>query len=156
MGNDKIDVVIATPPCQGMSIMNQKKNAGDYSRNSLVVQSIKMIQNIKPRFFIFENVPRFMSTLCEAPDGTPKSIAQVISEELSEMYSYVAQVINFRYYGANSSRERTVVIGVHKSLANFYSPIDLFPKFRHDKTIRQVRIERAERRKGFRIQQDVY
>lgn len=138
LGNDKVDVVIATPPCQGMSIMNQKKNEGDYDRNSLVVQSIKMIQKIKPRFFIFENVPRFMNTMCEAPDGTPKAISQVIAEELSEIYSYVAQVINFRYYGANSSRERTLVIGVHKSLANFYSPIDLFPKYRKDKTIRQV------------------
>lgn len=138
MGNDRVDVVIATPPCQGMSIMNQKKNAGDYDRNSLVVQSIKMIQRIKPRFFIFENVPRFMNTLCEAPDGTPKAISQVIFEELSEMYSYVAQVINFRYYGSNSSRERTLVIGVHKSLANFCSPIDLLPKFRKDRTIRQV------------------
>lgn len=39
LGNDRVDVVIATPPCQGMSIMNQKKNAEDYNRNSLVVQS---------------------------------------------------------------------------------------------------------------------
>jgi len=107
MGNDRVDCVIATPPCQGMSIMNQKKNAKDYDRNSLVVQSIKMIQKIKPRFFVFENVPKFMETLCEAPDGTPKSIEQVIFEELSEQYSYVSRVINFRYYGANSSRERT-------------------------------------------------
>ena len=138
LGNDRVDCVIATPPCQGMSIMNQKKNAKDYDRNSLVVQSIKMIQRIKPRFFVFENVPKFMDTLCEAPDGTPKAIEQVIFEELSEQYSYVSRVINFRNYGANSSRERTLVIGVNKLLANFISPIDLFPAFRGDKTIREV------------------
>lgn len=137
-GNDRVDVLIATPPCQGMSIMNQKKNEKDYDRNSLVVQSIEMIQMIKPRFFIFENVPRFMETLCEAPDGTPKAIEQVIFEELSDNYSYISRVINFRYYGSNSSRERTLVIGVNKTLANFISPIDLFPEFRADKTIREV------------------
>lgn len=56
-GNDKIDVVIATPPCQGMSVANHKKNITDYNRNSLVVESIEIIKKIKPRFFIFENVP---------------------------------------------------------------------------------------------------
>lgn len=138
LGNDRVDVLIATPPCQGMSIMNQKKNEKDYERNSLVVQSIEMIKRIKPRFFIFENVPRFMETLCEAPDGTAKSIEQVIFEELSDSYSYIARVINFRYYGSNSSRERTLVIGVNKTLSNFIAPIDLFPTYRSDKTIREV------------------
>lgn len=137
-GNDRIDVVIATPPCQGMSIINQKKNDNDYNRNSLVVQSINMIRTIKPRFFVFENVPRFMNTVCEAPDGTPKAISQVIMEELSEMYSYICRVINFRHYGSNSSRERTLVIGVYKSLSDIISPLDLFPAYREDKTIRQV------------------
>ena len=138
IGNDKVDVVIATPPCQGMSIINQKKNDNDYNRNSLVVQSIKMIQKIKPRFFVFENVPKFLNTVCEAPDGTPKAISQVITEELSDLYSFVWRVINFRHYGSNSSRERTLVIGVYKSLADNISPIDLFPHYREDKTIRQV------------------
>lgn len=31
-----VDVVIATPPCQGMSIFNHKKNKEDLKRNSLV------------------------------------------------------------------------------------------------------------------------
>ena len=50
----RVDVVIATPPCQGMSIANQKKNDTEIIRNSLVVESIKIIQKINPRFFVFE------------------------------------------------------------------------------------------------------
>lgn len=137
-GNDKIDVVIATPPCQGMSVANHKKNITDYNRNSLVVESIEIIKKIKPRFFIFENVPAFMNTLCEAPDGTPKAIETVIKEELGSDYSYISRVINFKNYGAKSSRTRTVVIGVINKLSDFISPIELFPHFRKEVTLREV------------------
>ena len=54
-GVKRVDVVIATPPCQGMSVANHKK--GDESkRNSLVVASLELIKEIKPRFFVLENV----------------------------------------------------------------------------------------------------
>lgn len=46
-----LDVLIATPPCQGMSVANHKKK-DELKRNSLVVESIKMTQQIKPKFFI--------------------------------------------------------------------------------------------------------
>ena len=48
----RIDVVIATPPCQGMSVANHKKNSKEIVRNSLVIESIKIIKQINPRFFI--------------------------------------------------------------------------------------------------------
>ena len=40
----KVDVVIATPPCQGMSVANHKKTDTEIVRNSLVVESIKIIK----------------------------------------------------------------------------------------------------------------
>ena len=83
LGNDRVDVLIATPPCQGMSVANHKKADNEIVRNSLVVESIKLVLSIKPRFFIFENVPAFMKTGCTAPDGTIKTIGDVIVEELS-------------------------------------------------------------------------
>lgn len=58
-GNDRVDVVIATPPCQGMSVANHKKSETEIVRNSLVVESIEMVKKIKPRYFVFENVPAF-------------------------------------------------------------------------------------------------
>ena len=39
-----VDVVIATPPCQGMSVANHKKSDTEIVRNSLVVESIKIIK----------------------------------------------------------------------------------------------------------------
>ena len=40
-----------------------------FVRNSLVIESIKIIKQINPRFFIFENVPAFMKTICTDIDG---------------------------------------------------------------------------------------
>ena len=45
--NDKVDVIIATPPCQGMSVANLKKNKNDIYRNSLIVETIEIINVIK-------------------------------------------------------------------------------------------------------------
>ena len=57
--DNKVDVIIATPPCQGMSVANLKKNKNDIYRNSLIVETIEIISKIKPKFFIFENVSSF-------------------------------------------------------------------------------------------------
>lgn len=132
-----VDVVIATPPCQGMSVANHKKTSTEIQRNSLVVEAINMIKKISPRFFVFENVQAFMNTACY-DDGIKKKIGDAIKENLSGDYEYVAKVLNFKNYGANSSRTRTLVIGVRSDLANFISPVDLFPEVEEEKTLRQL------------------
>lgn len=137
-GNDKIDVVISTPPCQGMSVANQKKSDNEIVRNSLIVESIQMINEIKPRFFIFENVSAFMKTGCTAPDGTIKEIGTVIYEELGLSYIISSRVLNLKNYGSNSSRTRTIVIGVHKDLEEFIAPMELYPLCRKEKTLKEV------------------
>lgn len=137
-GNDGVDVVIATPPCQGMSVANHKKTSDEIVRNSLVVESIQIIQKIKPKFFIFENVPAFLKTACTSPDGTIKSIRDVISEELGSDYIFYGDIINFKNYGSNSSRTRTLVIGVNKKFQEFITPIELFPAYQKEKTLGEV------------------
>lgn len=134
----KVDVVIATPPCQGMSVANHKKTNTEIVRNSLVVESIKIIQAIHPRFFVFENVPAFMKTICTDIDGVDKPIADAISNNLGSDYSYTSRIMNFKNYGASSSRTRTVVIGVSNDYANEVSPYELYPDFVPEVTLRQV------------------
>lgn len=137
-GNDGVDVVIATPPCQGMSIANHKKNESDFNRNSLVVESIELIKAIKPKFFIFENVSAFLTTACEAPDKSVKSIEDVINEELGNIYSIASRILNFKNYGSNSSRTRTVVLGVTNAYAEFISPIELYPDYCKEKSLYDI------------------
>ena len=135
---NNITVVIATPPCQGMSVANHKKAENEIIRNSLVIESIKIIEEINPLFFIFENVPAFMKTVCTDTDKNEKPISEAIDQHLSEHYSIYSQVINFKDYGACSSRSRTVVIGVRRDIADFVSPFELFPDFKPERTLREV------------------
>ena len=134
----RVDVLIATPPCQGMSVANHKKTDNEIVRNSLVIESIKIIKEINPKFFVFENVPAFMKTLCTDVDGKEKPISEAIENNLGEKYSYVSRVINFKNYGACSSRQRTLVIGVAREFSDEISPIELFPEIEPEKTLRQV------------------
>ena len=44
LGNDRVDVLVATPPCQGISATNHKKNEHDIQRNSLVIESVEIVK----------------------------------------------------------------------------------------------------------------
>lgn len=138
LGNDRVDVLVATPPCQGMSVANHKKAENEIVRNSLVVESIHIIQTVNPRFFIFENVAAFMKTGCTAPNGEIKAIGDVIYEELCDKYIISSRILNFKNYGSNSSRTRTVVIGVCREMSEYVSPIELYPCYVEEKTLRSV------------------
>lgn len=130
------DVIIATPPCQGMSVANHKKG-DELKRNSLVVESIVMIRKIKPKFFIFENVRAFLNSVCTDIDGKDKAIRQAIESDLSGEYNILYRVINFKDYGNPSSRTRTLVLGVRKDIKDI-TPLDIFPDKQPERTLRQV------------------
>lgn len=134
----RVDVVIATPPCQGMSVANHKKTSTEIIRNSLVIESIKVIKAVYPKFFIFENVAAFMKTVCTDIDGKDKTISAAIEKNLGSLYSYTSKVINFKDYGACSSRQRTLVIGVSNDLADEVSPLELYSSLIPEKTLRET------------------
>ncbi len=137
-GNDRVDLVIATPPCQGMSVANHKKKNDEIKRNSLVVESVDLIKQIKPRFFILENVPSFYKTGCIDKNDNLLEIGSMIEQNLSGDYMLYDEVINFKNFGANSSRTRTLVIGVCKEFKDFTSALEFFPDFKQEKTLKEV------------------
>jgi len=130
------DVIISTPPCQGMSVANHKKS-NELGRNSLVVESIKITKTVNPKFFIFENVRTFLNTTCTDIDGKDKPIEEAIKLNLGGHYNILFKIVNFKDYGSNSSRTRTLVIGVRKDLQNI-SPYDIFPNKQKPKKIRNL------------------
>ncbi|MGL2916188.1 DNA cytosine methyltransferase [Helicobacter pylori] len=137
-GNDRVDLVVATPPCQGMSVANHKKKNDEIKRNSLVVESVDLIKQIKPRFFILENVPSFYKTGCIDKNDNLLEIGSMIEQNLSGDYMIYDEVINFKNFGANSSRTRTLVIGVCKEFKDFTSALEFFPDFKQEKTLKKV------------------
>lgn len=131
-----IDLVIATPPCQGMSVANHKKK-GEIVRNSLVIESIKIIDELKPKYFVFENVRAFLKSACVDIDGVSKSIGDAINQNLGADYYMESRILNFKNYGAKSSRTRTLVIGSRKNLREV-SPTMLFPDYQDELTLQEV------------------
>lgn len=138
LGNDRVDVVIATPPCQGMSVANHKKSDKEIERNSLIRESVDLIKTIHPRFFLFENVAAFWKTGCINKRGDVVSIGDMISEELGSSYLIHNEVLNFKNYGSNSSRTRTLVIGVDKKFSDEISPMELMPDYVKEKSLFDV------------------
>ena len=135
-GLKSVDVLISTPPCQGMSVANHKKR-NELERNSLVVESIKLVDNIRPRIFIFENVRAFLTTTCTDTDSQTKSIREAIELNLGGKYNIHYQVLNFKDYGNPSSRTRTLVIGTRKDLQEI-TPLDLVPRLKNGGTLREA------------------
>lgn len=134
---DEVDVIIFTPPCQGMSVANHKKNDGTIEKNSLVVESLEIVKEIKPKFFVSENVRAFMNTKCIDHD-VEKKISKAFKDWLSKDYLYEEKIINFKDYGANSSRPRSLAIGVRRDLINKVHPLDLFPEEEEPKNLIDV------------------
>ena len=148
------DVIISTPPCQGMSIANHKKK-DEKGRNSLVVESIKITKKVLPKFFIFENVRSFLTTKCTDTDKTDRTIGEAIKLSLSGEYNILSEVINFKDYGSNSSRTRALVIGIRKDIENA-SPYDILPKKRKPKTLRNIISDLPELKKMGTISDDIF
>lgn len=131
-----VDVVVATPPCQGMSTANYKKG-DEQKRNSLVIEAISIIQKVKPKVFVFENVKAFLKTQCTDISGDEISIEESITRNLGEEYHIYSRVINFKDYGVPSSRPRTIVIGTLKEYIHI-SPLNIFPLKEKQRTVRDV------------------
>ena len=132
----QVDVVFATPPCQGMSTANYKKK-DEKPRNSLVVEAIRIIKDIQPRIFVFENVKAFIKTTCQDISGEDMTIGESILKNLADQYNIFYKIINFKDYGVPSSRPRTIVIGTSKEMRNV-SPLNLFPTRQNEITLREA------------------
>ena len=56
----KIDVIIGGPPCQGFSQKGQRKTIHD-ERNFLFKYYVKVVELVKPQYFVMENVPNLLT-----------------------------------------------------------------------------------------------
>ena len=148
-----LTLLIATPPCQGISVANHKKK-NELNRNSLIVESFKITKKIKPKFFIYENVQSFLKTLCTDIDGELIQIQDAMNKNLLQDYFISSKVVNLKNYGSNSSRTRTIVIGVRRDQK--INPERLFPDITEPKIIKEL-INKLEKLNKFgEISNDIY
>ena len=105
--NAGVDILMATPPCQGMSTAGQQ--AEDDFRNTLICPTIKAIQAIKPRYVFLENVPMFLNTYISV-NGQRVLIPDLLDMELSDSYIIRKYVINTQDYSVPQTRERAIIL----------------------------------------------
>lgn len=110
----KIDLIIATPPCQGMSTVG-KKDKNDV-RNTLIKHAIDIIKEIKPNYVFLENVPEQLITKIKY-NNKEVLIPDYIKEELGSMYNFNKEfIINASDYGVPQMRERAIILLTKKGL----------------------------------------
>lgn len=109
----KVNVVMATPPCQGMSTAGKMEELDP--RNSLFKYALSLIKELKPSYFIFENVPAFMTTYVDYEESC-ELIPEVIRKEMSNEYHLDFSIINSQDYGVPQSRERVILLASRKDI----------------------------------------
>ncbi|MEG0236270.1 DNA cytosine methyltransferase [Cetobacterium sp.] len=100
----KVDLFVGGSPCQSFSIAGKRKGLED-TRGTLFYEFIRLVKEIEPRFFIYENVKGLLSH----DDGKTWKIVKECFDELG--YNYTDKILNSKYFGIPQNRERIFVIG---------------------------------------------
>lgn len=109
-----IDLIMATPPCQGMSIAGH--NSPYDERNSLIKYAIDVVLEVKPKYVFFENVTRQMITPIIVGQEE-MLIPTYIERRLSEYYRFNSEhITNAMFYGVPQRRERAIFLLVRKDV----------------------------------------
>ena len=109
-----IELIMATPPCQGMSTAG-KKLKNDV-RNLLITHAIDIVKVLKPKFVFFENVPEQLKTKIVCDDKYVL-IPDYIKQELEYLYNFnTSYLINAADYGVPQTRERSIILLSRKDL----------------------------------------
>lgn len=124
IGKREIDVVISGSPCQGFSLMG--KRDVDDPRNSLIFHFQRLVLELKPKFFVMENVPGIKA-------GKHQELLNFLISSFIEAGYQVEenyQVLNAAHYGVPQSRQRLFLMGCRAGcvLPKYPPPITLLPK----------------------------
>ncbi len=119
LGDEKIDVIVGGPPCQGFSHARQVDGAnhGDRlvhdPRRELYREFLRYVKYYQPRVFIMENVPGLRT----AAGGEFFTRVQVESRELG--YRIIPYEIEAWRFGVPQKRIRQLIIGARRELPLF-------------------------------------
>lgn len=114
----RVDVVSISPPCQGMSsngmgrIGSQvRKGCRDEEdpRNRLILPALEILNRLRPRCVVIENVPRMRQTRIRMGDEMCL-LLDVVRRECPA-YTFEDRVINVADFGVPQYRKRLIVIG---------------------------------------------
>ena len=126
--NGQVDLFVGGSPCQSFSLVGKQRGLED-TRGTLFYEYARLVDEIKPKVFIYENVRAVISH-----DGgkTWEKMQQVFTEL---GYNFKWQILNAKDYGIPQNRERLFVVGFRHDLRmkkefSFPEPIELKRKMK--------------------------
>ncbi len=120
-GIDDVDLVCGGPPCQGYSGIGHRRtfklDKQDIPSNHLFKEMVRVIQAIRPRMFLFENVRGLMVSRW-TPDGEKGEIFKEVLKTLSSIKGYGVrwQLVYAKDYGVPQNRPRLLIVGVRNDV----------------------------------------
>lgn len=120
---DNIDLFVGGSPCQSFSLVGKQRGLED-TRGTLFYEYARLVSEIKPKIFIYENVKAVLSN----DNGNTWKTMQKVFDDLGYTWKY--QILNAKNYGIPQNRERIFVVGFRNDLVlkqefNFPAPVEL-------------------------------
>jgi len=118
--NINADLIMHGSPCQDFSLAGKQAggDAGSGTRSSLMYETLRIVEKIKPKYVIWENVKNLLS----------KNHIHNFNSYLEKMeqigYTNFYKILNAKDYGIPQNRERVFTISIRKDLNKKYE----FPK----------------------------
>ena len=109
--NENLDFLIASPPCQGMSVAGKNRNIEQMlmdERNYLVFKVIDFIKIKKPKFILIENVPTFFKLLLPFQKQL-LNVVDILSIIFKDKYIIEAQEYDTSLFGVPQKRTRAII-----------------------------------------------
>ena len=105
IGRGKVDIVLGGPPCQAFSVFGRRQGLAD-PRGNLVWDYLRIIQEVQPKAFVFENVAGIKSI------HGGKLFADMLKQlTLDGTYTVSAHSYQVADFGIPQFRDRVFVIG---------------------------------------------
>lgn len=108
VGVGKLDVLDGSPPCQGFSTAGKRQI--DDPRNDLFREYVRLLQGLRPRVFVMENVSGMVK-------GKMRLVfAEIMRDLKASGYRVSTRLLNAMYFNVPQSRQRLIFIGVREDL----------------------------------------
>lgn len=131
----QVDLFVGGSPCQSFSLVGKQRGLED-TRGTLFYEYARLIDEIKPKVFIYENV-RAVTT---HDGGNTWKKMQEVFKELG--YGFSWKVLNAKNFGIPQNRERLFVVGIRNDI-KLDKPFE-FPKgFQLEKKMKDFLIDNA-------------
>lgn len=104
-----VDGIIGGPPCQSWSEAGSLRGIDD-SRGKLFYDYIRILRQVKPKFFLAENVPGMLA------NRHSEAVTNIISLFEDSGYDVSVTLVNAKNYGVAEERKRVFYIGFRKDL----------------------------------------